>query len=773
MAKKISGIVIEIDGKTDGLAAALKKANERVNEVSSSLAKVDKALKLDPNNVELLAQKQGLLSEAIAATENKLNTLKKTAEQAEDALAKGAITQGEYEQLQAEVALTTAKLKQLGTEANDTSKRLDDLGEGADGAKGDIKDVGEEAKDSGDKAEKGGEGFSKFGEAVKKGAEVAAAAMAAVVTASVAVTKALVDCSVAGSNYADEILTLSTQTHIAEEDLQAFKYASELVDVSLDTLTGSMAKNVKSMNSAKSGTGAAAEAYKALGVSVVDAEGNLRSSEDVFFESIDALGQIANETERDALAMTLFGKSAFQDLNPLIETGSEAFKAYAKEAEAAGAIMSGDQLDAYGAFNDTLMKLESGSEAAKNALGTILLPTLNSLGTEGVDLLGEFSKGIIAADGDMEEISSVISSVISQAVNALLENMDSIIGLAGSVIGALADALLANLDTILNAAGQIILSLGNGIIEHLPDIISVGLSVITQLALALLQPDNVAMLAQAAVDIITNLNSSLAESVGILIPAMMTAILTLVDTLTQPDNLDKLISTGIELLMQLTFGLIDAIPQLLGAVPTIIGRLLGAILTHLPELVLMGINLLLKLAEGLLAALPDLLTSGDTIISELMKSFEGFGSSLGSKALTWGIDMMKQLIQGIKNKLSAVGEAAKDIASTIASYIGFSLPERGPLHRTDTFMPDMVDVLSDGIKKSLPQMQQSVGQLSSVMAGTLNQPMDYSGALSGISGQLATLGASGQPINVYIGAEKLDTVIAKSSMRSSFRAGGR
>ena len=772
MAKKISGIVIEIEGKTDGLAAALKKANERVNEVSSSLAKVDKALKLDPNNVELLAQKQGLLSEAIAATENKLNTLKKTAEQAEDALAKGAITQGEYEQLQAEIALTSSKLKQLGTESEDTSKRLDDLGNGAGEAKGDIKDVGEEAKKSGDKAEKGGDGFAKFAEAVKKGAQIAAAAMAAVVTASAAVTGALVECSVAGSNYADEILELSTKTHIAEEDLQAFRYASELVDVSLDTLTGSMAKNVKSMNSAQSGTGATAEAYKALGVSVKDADGNLRNSEEVFFESIDALGQVANETERDALAMTLFGKSA-QDLNPLIETGSEAFKAYAKEAKEAGAIMSGDQLDAYGAFNDTLMKLESGSEAAKNALGTILLPTLNSLGTEGVDLLGEFSKGIIAADGDMEQISTVISSVISQAVNALLENMDSIIGLAGSVIGALADALLENLDTILNAAGQIILSLGTGIIDHLPDIISVALSVITQLAMALLQPDNVAMLAQAAVDIITNLNSSLAESVGILIPAMMAAILTLVDTLTQPDNLDKLISTGIELLMQLTFGLIDAIPQLLGAVPTIIGRLLGALLTHLPELVVMGINLLLKLAEGLLAALPDLLSSGETIISELMSSFEGFGSSLASKALTWGVDMMKQLIQGIKNKLSAVGEAAKSIAEKIASYIGFSLPDDGPLARTDTFMPDMVDVLTDGIKESLPQMEQSVGQLSSVMAGTLNQPMDYSGALSGISGQLATIGDSDRPINIYIGTEKLDTVFAKSSMRSAFRSGGR
>lgn len=769
MAKKISGIVIEIEGKTDGLAAALKKANERVNEVSSSLSKVDKALKLDPHNVELLAQKQSLLTEAIGATENKLDVLKKTAAEAEDALARGAITQGEYEQLQAEVSLTAAKLKTLANEADGTAKQIDELGNESAQADDKVEELGDDSKSSGEKAEKGGEGFQKFGAAVKKGAEIAAAALAAVVTATAATTKALVDCSVAGSQYADDILTLSTNTHVATEDLQAFKYAANLVDVEVSTITGALTKTTATMSSAASGSGAAAEAYKKLGVSVTDANGNLRSNQDVFYETIDALGKVENLTERDSLAMSVFGKSA-SELNPLIEKGSEAFKAYTKEAEEAGAIMSGSQLEAYGAFNDTLARLESGSEAAKNALGTILLPTLNELGTSGVDLLGEFSRGVIDADGDMGKISETISSVIKKAVDAVLSNMDSIIELASSILGSLASALMSNLDVILSAAGNIVLSIGRGIIENLPSLIQTALSVITELAVSLLAPDNIALLAQAAVDIVITLSESLAQSVSLLIPAVMTAVFTLIDTITDPENLTAILNSGLELLMSLTLGIIDAIPQLVGSIPVIIGRLVAALIMHTPELIKAGITLTIELTKGLVLAIPELLVGVGKMIWELLKAFGSFGSDLANQAMTWGVDLMKQLIAGIKSKISAVGEMAKNIAKTIASYIGFSLPDKGPLARTDTFMPDMIDVLTSGIRKGIPQLESSVGALSSVMAGALQPSPDYSGALAGISGQLSNLGGE-TVIPVYIGSEKLDTLILKSNQRAAFRSG--
>ena len=118
--------------------------------------------------------------------------------------------------------------------------------------------------------------------------------------------------TVGASQYADDILTMSTVTGMSTESLQAYKYAAELVDTSMETLTGSMARNIRSMNSAREGTGAASQAYKALGISITDANGNLRDSETVYWETIDALGNVANETERDALAMQLFGKECLR-----------------------------------------------------------------------------------------------------------------------------------------------------------------------------------------------------------------------------------------------------------------------------------------------------------------------------------------------------------------------------------------------------------------------------------------------------------------------------
>ena len=131
----------------------------------------------------------------------------------------------------------------------------------------------------------------------------------------------------------------STVKGMSVESLQAYSYAADLVDVSLDTLTGSMAKNVKSMSNAAQGSAKYADAYKQLGVSVTNADGSLRNSEDVYWEVIDALGKVSNETERDALAMQLFGKSA-QDLNPLIAQGSAGIAALTDEAHRIASLTS-------------------------------------------------------------------------------------------------------------------------------------------------------------------------------------------------------------------------------------------------------------------------------------------------------------------------------------------------------------------------------------------------------------------------------------------------
>lgn len=158
-------------------------------------------------------------------------------------------------------------------------------------------------------------------------------------------------------------MTESTVTGIATDKLQEYMYAAELVDVSTETLTKSMAKQIKSMKSAQDGSKTMVEAYEKLGVSVTDAEGNLRDSDDVYWEINDALGKLENETERDAIGMQILGKSA-QELNPLITAGAERMKELGEQAHEAGYVLSDDMLNSYGALDDQIQYRRSSTQVS-------------------------------------------------------------------------------------------------------------------------------------------------------------------------------------------------------------------------------------------------------------------------------------------------------------------------------------------------------------------------------------------------------------------------
>lgn len=410
MANKVLGITVDIEGKTSGLTKSLQEANSSINKTTSALKDVDKALQLDPTNVELLAQKQALLTKQIEQTSDKLDIMRQVAEDANDALARGDISQEQYASLQAEIVKTEQALNGLVDEASDSGDALDDTG---------------------DEAEEAGVDMEAFGEAAKVAGEVAVAAFEAVVVTAAAVGaavvgamaeagSALVNATMNASELADEINTLSSTTGLSTDTIQELNYASELLDVNTSTITGSMTKLEKSMGSAANGTQSAIDKFKELGVAFQDEEGNMRSAEDVFWDSIDALGAISDPVERDLAAMELMGKSA-KELNPLIEAGSGAFRDLAEEAHEVGYVMDGETLDAFGALDDNMQRLDSITDAVSNSMGQVLLPILTDLSGDAVDLLGDFSGALSGAGGDIDQIASIIEQFAPRAV-ALVEN---------------------------------------------------------------------------------------------------------------------------------------------------------------------------------------------------------------------------------------------------------------------------------------------------------------------------------------------------------------
>ena len=146
MANRIKGITVEIGGDTTKLSKALEGVNKNIKNTQTQLKDVEKLLKLDPTNTELLSQKHKRLADAVSATKEKLATLKTAAEQANDALARGDISQEQYDALQREIIETEQELQNLQNEAEKSHTALVKLGEAGaaiEKVSGKIADVGE------------------------------------------------------------------------------------------------------------------------------------------------------------------------------------------------------------------------------------------------------------------------------------------------------------------------------------------------------------------------------------------------------------------------------------------------------------------------------------------------------------------------------------------------------------------------------------------------------------------------------------------------------
>lgn len=240
--------------------------------------------------------------------------------------------------------------------------------------------------------------------------------------------------------WADEVNTLAATTGLGTDEIQKFMYASELIDVDLQTMTGSLSKLTRSMSTAsKNAKSDAAAAFGKLGVSFKDATGAMRDREEVFYEVIDALGKIENETERNTVAMSVFGKSAEQ-LNPLIKGGAETLRELGDEAERAGLILSQDALNSLNAFNDKVDLLSSKGTAIKNLLASEMTPALDGLLEVGDELLNEINR--LAQSGELKKIAKEIGEGIRSAAEAL-KNIITFVWEYKEAIGAAVAGMVA------------------------------------------------------------------------------------------------------------------------------------------------------------------------------------------------------------------------------------------------------------------------------------------------------------------------------------------
>lgn len=400
------GATIKLDGEKEfrralsDIDAGLKTNKTEMTKLTAEYDKNDKS-------VEGLTKKNENLQKQITAQTDKVNKLKEALE----------VSRKEYGEndartlkWQSSLNLAEANLIKMNKELDQNSIALDKASKGTKSL-GDV--ISQTANFMGLQASPAVQNLSKKLDGVS-------ASGASLILVLGGIVGALAKATISTAKWADELNTLSSKTGITVEKLQELKYAADFVDVSVETMTGSMTKLTKSMDDARKGSNDTSAAFRKLRVIVTDNNGQLKNSEEVFYATIDALKLVRNETERDALAMQLFGKSA-KELNPLIEAGSAKLRELGIEAQNMGLIMSGESVEKFNQLNDVMEKFGKTSEGLKNSLALVLLPVLTTLFTaissipapvlQTVVVLASVVTGIILAIKAIKEISSTASAV--------------------------------------------------------------------------------------------------------------------------------------------------------------------------------------------------------------------------------------------------------------------------------------------------------------------------------------------------------------------------
>ena len=367
MASRIKGITVEIGGDTTGLEKALKGVNSSIKTTQSALKDVERLLKLDPTNTELLTQKQKLLKDAIASTSEKLETLKEAQKQAKEQLERGELGQDKYDALQREIVETEQELKRLQEQAATTSVTLEKIAA------------------AGDKFEKAGDSITNAGKQIS-------VASAAVTGLGVAAVKTAADFDSAMANVA----AISGATG---DDLQALRDKAREMGEKTKFSASEAADAMSYMAMAGWKTGDMLSGIEGI-MNLAAASGeDLATTSDIVTDALTAFGLTAEDSAHFADILA----AASSNANTNVSMMGETFKYCAPVAGALG-YSAEDVAEAIGLMGNAGIK----STQAGTALRTMMTKLQGELKLSG-EALGEVTIQTANADGSMRELSDILA----------------------------------------------------------------------------------------------------------------------------------------------------------------------------------------------------------------------------------------------------------------------------------------------------------------------------------------------------------------------------
>lgn len=439
-----------------------------------------------------------------------------------------------------------------------------------------------------------------------------------------------------------------------------------------------------------------------------------------------------------------------------------------------------------------------GAETIETAYGNIdtaisrnVANVLNVLNGDATDGGGRIVQLLLSIKQLINNVGSTITAFVKahqpeidsimSALNAIFKgedvagNISTLLSNVGSIISELFNNIKTffneNQEAIAETVSSVFMSAVQTLIDMLPALITVAMAALGAITSTLIE--NLPMIIESAVQIILALVSGLMDSLPTLIPAVVDAIILILNTIV--DNLGFILEAALQIVVSLAMGLIDALPKLADATPKLIGKIISVLILHLPDIIAAAAQIIMALCFGLIGALPDIIgavwTINDTILEELKNGFDDMIERAGQ----WGVDMISNLINGVKSMWSNFTSAIGDFSGFIADNLGFSEPKEGPLSNFHTYAPDMVDLFTTGIYDNEDKLQAA---FNDVFAMPEPETVDVP-ATRGVARDVAGYAEQAQafevrePINIYIGSKKVSTELVTATAYSDLISGGR
>lgn len=693
--KTIKGLTVEIGGDTTKLGKALDAVDKQSADLGKELSDINKLLKFNPDDTELLTQKQKVLAKMISNTSDKLDTLKKAEKQVQEQFKRGEVSEAQVRALRREIIETESKL-------NNYKKQASEAGESTE-------ELGDEAEETAEKGEKMGSVWSGVGAGLKVVVGAATAAVGALVGMAEGTREYRTEMGKLNTAFTTNGFTADAATSAykelqsvlgeTEQAVEAAGHLAILTDNEKDLAkwTGTILPGVFATFGAslpiEGLTEAANETAKVGKVTgpLADALNWAGVSEDAFNESLAAC---TTEQERQAL---------------ITETLTELY---------------GDAAESYKETNAEVIKANKANEewmATMAEAGAAVDPILTDVKLLGASLLSEFIPGITDAanavrglvngeDGAADMLGQALSGILTQLFEKVVELLPALVEVATSLLTTLTQTITTMLPQLITTGVEVILAILDGLTTAMPLITQAIVDMIPRLTQAIV--GGIPQLIKGAIQLFM----AIIDAIPLILPPLVAAIPDIVMAIVNGllDNLPTLIEGAVQFLL----AIIDTIPVLIQAllpeVPKIVDAVVDGLLDNIDVLIdgaielLFGIleaipeinaeltkeipSIITTIVDSLLGGIPDLIAAGGDLLSGLVKGMLDFDVGKAIKSIGGGIVGGFKKIFDIHSPSRVMEELGEMLDAGLA--VGIEDNAKAPINALDALSEDMLDSTS-------------------------------------------------------------------------------